>query len=211
MSLRSSRLPGAGAVVLLAVLVALLIGGEDDAGDGEPIRPERPGRAAPERPGRAADERANRSPAGGEDALGGQEKAGDGVLAEVVDVVDGDTIEVELGGQVEDVRYIGVDTPESVTPGEPVECFGQAASEFNAELVSGERVRLSFDAERRDVYGRLLAYVHVGERFVNAELLREGFARTLTIAPNDSFAPRFARLEQAAGRAGRGLWSECGP
>jgi len=140
----------------------------------------------------------------------GARNAGESALAPVVDVVDGDTIEVELAGRVEDVRYIGVDTPESVAPGQPVECFGLAASEFNAELVAGERVRLRFDVERRDDYGRLLAYVYVGERFVNAELLREGFARTLTIAPNDSFAARFARLEQAAGRAGRGLWSECG-
>jgi micrococcal nuclease len=128
----------------------------------------------------------------------------------VVDVVDGDTIEVEIDGEVEDVRYIGVDTPESVAPDQPVECFGPDAAEFNASLVEGERVRLVFDAERRDVYGRLLAYVRVaGGAFVNAELLRRGFARTLTIAPNDRFADRFDHLEQAAANAGRGLWGEC--
>jgi micrococcal nuclease len=129
--------------------------------------------------------------------------------AKVVRVVDGDTIEVTLDGGAEDVRYIGVDTPESVTPGEPIECFGRRAGAFNERLVGGKKVRLSFDEELRDRYGRLLAYVRVGGRLVNAELLRGGFARTLTIPPNDSRAGAFARLEAAAGRAGRGLWGAC--
>jgi micrococcal nuclease len=129
----------------------------------------------------------------------------------VADVVDGDTIEVLVNGTEEDVRYIGVDTPESVKPGAPVECFGPEASEFNERLVSGERVRLDFGPERRDDYGRLLAYVYVGDRFVNAELVRRGYATTLEIAPNDQFADLFDRLEQDAGNAGRGLWGACGP
>ena len=129
--------------------------------------------------------------------------------AEVLRVVDGDTIEVSVGGHEEDVRYIGVDTPESVTPGEPVECFGPRASAFNERLVAGRAVTLRFDAELRDRYGRLLAYVYAGPRLVNAELVRRGFARTLTIAPNDSRAGLFARLEAEAGRAGRGLWGKC--
>jgi micrococcal nuclease len=131
------------------------------------------------------------------------------VTAPVLDVVDGDTIEVELEGVEEDVRYIGVDTPESVAPDEPVECFGEEASAFNASLVEGERVRLVFDAERRDDYGRLLAYVYVGDRFVNGELVERGYARTLEIEPNTSMAPRLERLEREAGREGRGLWSAC--
>jgi micrococcal nuclease len=129
--------------------------------------------------------------------------------AEVVRVVDGDTIEVSLGGETEDVRYIGVDTPESVTPGEPVECYGREAGSFNERLVAGREVRLRFDAERRDDYGRLLAYVYVGPQLVNAELVRRGYARTLTIPPNDTRADLFARLEDAAGSAGRGLWGAC--
>jgi micrococcal nuclease len=127
----------------------------------------------------------------------------------VTRVVDGDTVEVRLDGDTEDVRYIGVDTPETVKPGSPVECFGPQASRFNHELVEGKRVRLVFGVERRDQYGRLLSYVYLGPTFVNAELLRRGFGRTLTIAPNDRFAERFKRLEIAAGRAGRGLWSAC--
>lgn len=130
-------------------------------------------------------------------------------LAYVIRAVDGDTIEVRLDGEAEDVRYIGVDTPETVKPGTPVQCFGPRAHRFNARLVAGRQVRLDFDAERRDVYGRLLAYVHLGRRFVNAELVRRGLARTLEIAPNTSFAGRFKRLQIAAARAGRGLWSAC--
>ena len=127
----------------------------------------------------------------------------------VIRAVDGDTVEARVEGRVEDVRYIGVDTPETVKPGTPVQCFGPRAHRFNARLVTERRVRLDFDAERRDVYGRLLAYVHLGDRFVNAELVRRGLARTLTIPPNDRFAGRFAGLEQAAARAGRGLWGDC--
>jgi micrococcal nuclease len=141
---------------------------------------------------------------------GGAAPTGRGASGEVVEVTDGDTIEVSLQDGVEDVRYIGVDTPE-VDPNIGVECFGSEASKLNAELVDGERVRLVFDAERRDKYGRLLAYVYVGRTFVNEELLRRGAARTLTIEPNDSFAERFARIAQQAANAGRGLWGACGP
>ena len=95
-------------------------------------------------------------------------------VARVLRVVDGDTVRVRLAsGAEEPVRYIGVDTPESVTPDRPVECFGARASELNRRLVAGERLRLVSDRERRDRYGRLLAYAY-RERdglFVNAELL----------------------------------------
>jgi micrococcal nuclease len=135
----------------------------------------------------------------------------DTATAEVTDIVDGDTIEVAYEGSTEDVRYIGVDTPESVKPDTPVQCYALAASHFNERLVGGEQVRLVFDAERRDDFGRLLAYVYVDGTFVNAELVRRGFARTLEIAPNTRFADLFDRLQQAAANAGRGLWSECEP
>ena len=129
--------------------------------------------------------------------------------AYVMRAVDGDTIEVRLDGRAEDVRYIGVDTPETVKPDTPVQCFGPQASHFNHGLVEHRRVRLVFGVERRDVYGRLLAYVYLDGHFVNAELIRRGLARTLTIPPNDRFAGRLKRLEMAAARAGRGLWGAC--
>ena len=128
--------------------------------------------------------------------------------AQVVHVTDGDTVEVLLDGRTEDVRYIGIDTPE-VDPSIGVECFGHQASELNARLVGGRRVRLVFDDELRDRYGRLLAYVYVGKLLVNAEIVRRGYARTLTIPPNTDRAALFARLERDAGRAGSGLWSHC--
>lgn len=131
------------------------------------------------------------------------------VTAEVMRVVDGDTIEARIDGDVEDVRLIGVDTPETVKPGTPVQCFGERASHFTKRRLTGRRVRLVFGVERRDVYGRLLAYAYLGDRFFNPILVRRGLARTLTIPPNDRFAPRFRRLELAAARAGRGLWSAC--
>lgn len=127
----------------------------------------------------------------------------------VVGITDGDTIRVRFGRREESVRYIGVDTPESVIPGEPAECLGRRASRFNAELVVGRQVNLEFDRERRDRYGRLLAYVYAGGRLVNAQLVRAGLARRLEIAPNTRFAARFARLERAAATAGRGLWASC--
>jgi micrococcal nuclease len=138
------------------------------------------------------------------------------VSAKVTHVVDGDTVDVRMpGGDEEAVRYIGIDTPETVKPDTPVQCGGPEAHEANERLVGGRTVTLRFDAERRDVYGRLLAYVYVPRAagreplFVNAELVRRGLARTLTIPPNDSFASLFARLAARAGAAGRGLWGRC--
>ena len=124
-------------------------------------------------------------------------------------VVDGDTILVELDGREEYIRYIGVDTPESVKPGEPVQCYGIESSDFNRDRVEGETVRLVVGEEERDRSGRLLAYVYVGRRMVNADLLRAGMAETLTIPPNDRFADRFARLEDQAREADRGIWRAC--
>ena len=129
--------------------------------------------------------------------------------ARVVRVVDGDTIEVRIGADLETVRLIGVDTPETVDPDAAVGCFGPRASRFSHRLLSGRRVRLVYGVERRDVYGRLLSYVDLGKVLVNAERIRLGVGRTLTIAPNDRFAERFKRLEIAAGRAGKGLWGAC--
>jgi micrococcal nuclease len=131
--------------------------------------------------------------------------------ARITRVVDGDTVEARIDGTVEDVRYIGVDTPETVKPDTPVQCFGRRASAFNHHLVEGRRARFVFGVERRDVYGRLLAYVYLGDRFVNAELVRRGLARTLAIAPNTRFSSHFSGLQSAAARAGRGLWGACPP
>ena len=131
--------------------------------------------------------------------------------AQVLRVVDGDTIRVRLDGRTERVRYIGVDTPESVKPGTPVQCFAKRAAAANAALVAGRSVRLVGDVEQRDRYGRLLAYVYrePDGAFVNAQLVRDGYARTLTIAPNVAHARQFAQLARRAREGGRGLWAAC--
>ena len=131
--------------------------------------------------------------------------------AQVLRVVDGDTIRVRLDGRTERVRYIGVDTPESVKPGTPVQCFAKRAAAANAALVAGRSVRLVGDVEQRDRYGRLLAYVYrePDGLFVNAELVRRGFARQLTFPPNVRFAARFGALAREARDAERGLWRAC--
>jgi len=175
----SGRGGGAGALALLAVLVYLLLAGGGGGGD--------------------------TTSGGGTTGL----TTGGTVTAKVVRVVDGDTVEVSIGGREEDVRYIGIDTPETVKPGEPVQCYGPEASEANHELVDGRSVVLRFDRELRDVYGRLLAYVYVGEEFVNEELLAGGYARTLEIEPNTSMAGELAAVEERAGEAGKGLWEAC--
>ena len=138
----------------------------------------------------------------------GRSALGDGA---VVRVVDGDTIRVRIDGRDERVRYIGMDTPESVKPGTPVQCYAERAAAANRALVAGRRVRLVGDAEERDRYGRLLAYVYrePDGAFVNAALVRDGYARTLTIPPNVAHRDDFSRLAAQARRAGRGLWRAC--
>jgi micrococcal nuclease len=148
---------------------------------------------------------------------GGSGEPSSPTTADVTHVVDGDTIDVRLRDGSEDtVRYIGIDTPETVKPGTPVQCGGPKAHEANERLVGGRTVVLRLDEEPRDVYGRLLAYVYLPGAgpagrplFVNAELARRGLARTLTIPPNDTFARLFSRLAGRAGAAGRGLWGAC--
>ena len=124
------------------------------------------------------------------DGSGGSPDRDGARVGRVVRVVDGDTIHVQVGGARETVRYIGVDTPESVKPGTPVQCFAKRASAFNRRFVDGEQVRLVLDAEPRDRYGRLLAYVYRTRdgRFVNAALVRRGYAQPLTIPPNVAHA-----------------------
>ena len=182
----SGRGGGWGSLAVLAILVAILLFGarrEDSGG---------PAGTGPQGPAGA-----------------GSPPAGAVRRARVLRVVDGDTIEVALDGRTEDVRYIGVDTPETVKPDTPVQCYGPQASERNHQLVEGQTVQLEFDRELRDVYGRLLAYVYADGRFVNAELVAGGFARTLEIEPNTSRAAELGRLEDEAGAAGLGLWGAC--
>lgn len=129
--------------------------------------------------------------------------------AVVLSVVDGDTIEVARAGRQEMVRLLGVDTPETVHPERPVECFGPEAAAFTRQRLLGRAVRLSFDRETHDAYGRLLAYVAVdGARF-NDALLAHGYARLLVVPPNGLHARTLLEHELEARAAGRGLWGAC--
>jgi micrococcal nuclease len=127
----------------------------------------------------------------------------------VVHVVDGDTIEVDDGGRRETVRLLGVDTPETVDPRKPVQCYGPEASAYTKQRLEGRGVGLELDVERRDRYSRLLAYVIVDGRRFNDELLEGGYARLLVIAPNGLHARTMLLQELAAKRDGRGLWGTC--
>ena len=128
------------------------------------------------------------------------------IVGTVDRVIDGDTIRVRIGDQVETVRYIGMDTPETVHPTRGIEPYGLAASAFNQILVEGKQVRLELDVEPRDLYGRLLAYVYTDSLFVNAELIRQGYAQVMTVPPNVRHVEEFVRLQREARRAGEGLW-----
>ena len=125
--------------------------------------------------------------------------------AQVVErVVDGDTIVVRGVGRV---RLIGVDTPETVAPGRPVEFFGREAGAFTKRLLEGRSVRLEYDRERTDRYGRTLAYVHLADgTFANAEIIRRGYGHAYTRFPFRHL-DRFRQLEREARSAGRGLWN----
>ena len=127
----------------------------------------------------------------------------------VTRVVDGDTIEVDYKGSAVDIRLIGIDTPETVHPSEPVECFGPAASRFTTTSLTGETVRLEFDVERRDYYGRMLSYVWDEGKLFNSTLVQRGFATVSTYPPNVKYVDRFTAAQNQAEGAGRGLWKGC--
>jgi micrococcal nuclease len=149
-------------------------------------------------------------------ALAAPAFANEALVGVVVRIVDGDTVYVDLGDRVEKVRYIGMDTPEtrrSANGGDErrrsygEQPGGREATEVNRRLVEGRRVRLELDVRERDRYGRLLAYVYVGSVMVNAELVRLGYARLMTVPPNVRYVERFAALQREAREAGRGLWA----
>jgi micrococcal nuclease len=143
--------------------------------------------------------------------LGTTRATGDpaGPPAQVTAVIDGDTVDVAVAGRRERVRLLGVDTPETVDPHKPVGCYGPEAAAFTNRRLAGRTVRLRFDRQRRDRYGRLLAYLEVGGRRFNDELLAGGYARLLVIPPNGRHGRAMLDEELMARSAGRGLWGAC--
>jgi micrococcal nuclease len=135
--------------------------------------------------------------------------AGAGGEVLVTKVTDGDTIHVTYLSRDERVRLIGVDTPEVPWYGGKGECFGVEAGLFSRGRLAGRSVRLAFDTDRRDRYGRLLAYVYVRSELFNLTLVSLGYARADPVAPDTRRAAEFARAEAQARAAGRGLWAAC--
>ncbi len=138
----------------------------------------------------------------------------------VTRAIDGDTIEVEVtkrvdgpgageaeAGESYTVRLLGIDTPESVSPRAPVECFGREASAATAALLDGATVRLVKDVEERDGFDRLLRYVYLGAELANARLVANGYAHAYTYPPNIRWSDLLVALEGEARARSRGLWS----
>ncbi|GAA1821283.1 thermonuclease family protein [Nesterenkonia flava] len=133
----------------------------------------------------------------------------DGQTAELVRVVDGDTLVVDVEGTEERVRLLNIDTPESVHPQQPVECLGPESTERMEELISpGDELRLEFDEERRDRYDRLLAAVYLDDVFLNEQMAREGYGEPAYFAPNDRFLPQIEEAWAQAEAAGVGLFAD---
>lgn len=154
------------------------------------------------------------APATLEQESGGYEEA------VVTNVVDGDTVDVEITGRSEGpgageaevgseyrVRLIGIDTPESVKPNSPVECFGEEASAATAALIDGADVKLVKDVEETDQYDRLLRYIYIGSEMANARLIANGYATAYTYPPNIRHSDLFVELEREAREGDRGLWA----
>jgi endonuclease YncB( thermonuclease family) len=129
-------------------------------------------------------------------------------------VVDGDTLVVALGDGDETVRLVGVDTPETVAPDRPVECFGPEASDHLHELLPpGTEIHLERDLEPRDRYGRLLAYAYRrgDDHSINEELVAGGYAEALSYPPNTALEPRLQAAERQARTGHAGQWGACPP
>lgn len=127
-------------------------------------------------------------------------------LVKVTRVIDGDTIEIEGG---ERVRYIGIDTPETVDPRKTVQCFGVESSKKNKELVEGKTVRLEKDITNRDKYNRLLRYVWLDDTLINLALVQDGFAHSYSYPPDIKYQDQFVTAERQAREAKLGLWNAC--
>lgn len=217
------RILGAVVVVALVALAILLVMTGGEQGSGLPradVSPAATRTASAGSPGRTATGTTHASAEPSPTVRGGRTptvvpapvRPAAGEQAQVVRVVDGDTIDVRRAdGSIARVRYIGVNTPETVDPRRPVECFGKEASARNTELVGGKTVLLEKDLSETDQYDRLLRYVWVGDMLVNAALVSEGFARPVTYPPDVRYADWYFVQEREARAAGRGLWGACRP
>lgn len=122
----------------------------------------------------------------------------------VINVIDGDTFTVE-GGAV--IRMIGIDTPETVHPSKPVQCYGKEASDKTKELLEGKEVKLEKDVSETDKYNRLLRYVYIGDILVNEYLVKDGYARSSSYPPDIKYQDKFIEAQKKAQEENKGLWN----
>ena len=183
------RLPYIGLLLIPLILVSLAGCGETGTADQAPHSP-----------------RASRSPSNSSEPTPTPYVRPGLTPAIVTRVVDGDTIRVEIDGEEYRVRYIGIDTPETVDPRRRVGCFGKEASERNRQLVEGKTVGLEKDVSETDSFDRLLRYVWIEDRMVNATLVEEGYALASTYPPDVRHSDQFAGLQAQAREASQGLW-----
>ena len=135
-----------------------------------------------------------------------------GVVATIVKVVDGDTVDIDLNGRNERVRIIGVNTPETKHPTKPIEFFGPEASAYMTTLLpKGTRVRIERDVEARDRYGRMLLYLYIDSNnlFINLDLVVRGYGKPMSIEPNTFHRNDFVRAASQAEVANVGFWKAC--
>jgi len=130
-------------------------------------------------------------------------------LAVVQRVVDGDTFIAVIGARRFRVRLIGVDTPETVKPRTPVQCYGPEASAYAKRTLTAKQVRLVYDVDRYDRFGRTLAYVYLGKTFFNLTLVQQGFAVVDTVPPDIAHVADFVAAQRAARTKRLGLWLKC--
>ena len=141
------------------------------------------------------------------------------IVGTVTRVVDGDTAEITVDGVKRRVRFLGVDTPETVHPNKPVQYYGKEASDFTKQSLTGKRVWLEYDKSPQDRYNRDLAYIWTAKPksitdetmrrdMFNARLLLGGYAKVMIIKPNNRYAKEFAEYESEARNARRGVWAQ---
>ena len=137
------------------------------------------------------------------------DKGIESATATVMRVIDGDTVDVNLNCKIETIRFIGMDTPETVDPRKPVQCFGKEASDNTKAILTGKTVVLQFDPtqDRRDKYGRLLAYIILDGVNIDKELVQQGFAREYTYKIPYEYQSQFRAAQKEAKAAGTGLWA----
>lgn len=134
-----------------------------------------------------------------------------GVYYTVTKITDGDTIHIDMNGHNETIRFIGINTPETVDPRRPVQCFGKEASARMKELASGQIVRLEYDDSQsvRDAYDRILAYVYLEDgQMLNRKMIAEGYAYEYTYMMPYKYQKEFRDLQTLARTSKRGLWSD---